>query len=200
MRPTQTQPFADKTMQQAKFNLDLTLAITARIAPDIRADGGHRTIRLDRRCVTIERNLRGMKMRLAVPVDHYAGVVLTCEERPKDVLYRISLAHRDPDLSIPLIETADQHDVLNAWRHWAGFFARPTLVDQGLGRLEPTGPLPRQAGFEAGLAPAEAVPPVRRRSAILSARRPRHFLRRKTGRLERVATVFRGEREIICYE
>ncbi len=49
--------------------------------PDQRADGGTRTIRLSARGIRIDRALGGVKMRLAVPIEAYRGVVLTREDK-----------------------------------------------------------------------------------------------------------------------
>ena len=47
---------------------------------DRRADGGTRTVRLNPRGVRIERALAGVKMRLAIPIEAYRGVVLSRED------------------------------------------------------------------------------------------------------------------------
>ncbi len=68
--------------------------------PDQRADGGTRTIRLSARGIRIDRALGGVKMRLAVPIEAYRGVVLTREDKLQRRFYRLTLDHSDADLSI----------------------------------------------------------------------------------------------------
>ena len=53
---------------------------------DQRADGGTRTVRLNPRGVRIERALAGVKMRLAIPIQAYRGVVLSREEQSTPIL------------------------------------------------------------------------------------------------------------------
>lgn len=179
-------------MQQAMFDVGTGNKIAARVADDARADGGRRMVWLDPRYVTIKRRLQGMKMHLSVPVENYLGVVMACEERPDGAFYRISLAHRDPELCVTLKETCDRRRILDAWRSWAAFFAMPALVEHAVGEGKTIAP-PRH-GVTAHVS---ALP---RRLTPLAKRGLRRSLRRKTANATRRPTVFRGEREIICYE
>jgi hypothetical protein len=147
---------------------------------------------LGQRCVTIKRRVQGMKMHLSVPVKNYVGVVIACEERPEGVLYRISLAHRDPELCVTLKEARDQSSILEAWRHWAAFFAMPTLVERAVGQWETAAPPSSSA--------MTGLPALPRRPAASSAQIPRRPARHRKSGPTRPAAVFRGEREIICYE
>jgi hypothetical protein len=79
--------------------------------PDLRADGGVRTVRLTPRGVRIERTVAGIKMRFAIPLEVYQSIQATRDEDRR--FCRIRLAHRDPDLSVSL----DQADA-SAWQHW----------------------------------------------------------------------------------
>lgn len=177
-------------MQQATLNVGTAKEIAARVADDPRADGGRRMVLLDSRCVTIRRRVQGMKMLLSVPVESYRGVAIGCEKRPEGVVYRISLAHSDPDLCVTLKETCDGAGVLDAWRRWAAFFKSPRLVERAVGEWELVGPAPR--GAKAG-----ACPLPRRLTALA---KPSLRRRRAPADAARLSTVFRGEREIICYE
>lgn len=155
--------------------------------PDSRADGGVRTVYLDQRCIKIERVFDGVKMRLRVPVESYRGVVLTCEERAEQRLYRVTLAHRDCEFSVDLHAATDWTDVIAIWQRWARFFGRPAIFIEEAGQSEM--PLPAAA-------PARQ----RRRSATLSKRRPRILNRRRPGRVGTMANVLIGARELISYE
>lgn len=185
-------------MQQTIFALETANEIATRVGHDPRADGGRRMVLLGQRCVTIKRRLQGMKMHLSVPIKNYLGVVIACEERPDGALYRVSLAHRDPELCVTLKEARDQAAVLEAWRRWAAFFSMPTLVERGKGDWETVEP-PASGATTGILAVSPAHPPHVVPSA---ARRPRRRTRtrRKIIGLARPPIVFRGEREIICYE
>jgi hypothetical protein len=156
-------------------------------APDSRADGGVRQVFLDQRCIRIERVVAGVKMRVAVPVESYRGVVLTCEDAGEQRLYRVALAHRDAEFAVMLHEGADWTDILSIWQRWARFFGQPAI-------------------FNEEAAPSEkrqhAVLPARqrRRSATLAKRRPRILSRRRQGRVGPPVNLLKGARELISYE
>jgi hypothetical protein len=155
---------------------------------DPRADRGQRKVYLDPNCITIERCLLGMKMRIAVPVQSYVGVLLAVDEMDSNRVYLISLQHPDPDLSVILAQTSEQTDVMGTWRHWASVFAKPALID---------------SRFTFGEKPDRGIPArplIGRFNSSLGMRRPRFLARRKIGRQQRLDNVFQGEREIICYE
>jgi Family of unknown function (DUF6101) len=179
-------------MQKALITLSAGSEIAARLADDPRADGGRRMIFLGPRYVTIKRRMQGVKMHLRVPVQNYMGVVLSREERRDGAFFSVRLSHRDPELCVTLREARDQGDSIDAWRHWAAFFAMPALVECGAGRWEVLTSSPRAA--KGSVPPLSCTHPV-----PLSKRRARGLLR-KRGCADRRATVFRGEREIIAYE
>ena len=114
-------------MRLALFDLGLGTELATRVAFDPRADDGHRMILLGQRCVTIKRRLRGVKMHLSVPVENYLGVVMAHEGRPDGAIYRVSLAHRDPDLSVTLKESRSRAAMIEAWHHWSAYFAAPDV-------------------------------------------------------------------------
>jgi len=176
-------------MHQASFTPGTGNEITTRVGHDPRADGGRRMVVLGPRCVMIKRRLRGMKMHLSVPVESYAGVAIACEERPEGAFYRVSLAHRDPELCVTLKEARDQSVILDAWRRWAAFFSAPRLVERAGGAWETIDP-----PFSGALG---GQPALARRSAPSSIRRLRRSSRRKAVWLNRPPKVFRGETEII---
>ncbi len=174
-------------MQQATFDLGGGRKVAARAGPDPRADGGRRMVLIERGRVTIRRRVHGMKMHLSLPVQSYLGVAIRREQRRDGAHYRISLAHRDPELCVILKEARDLDAMREAQRHFAAFFAMPLLFAGG--GVEPGG---ADARLGAGaLAPASIARGRARRMVAKRRRRAWAF---------RAPTVFRGEREIICYE
>jgi len=153
-------------------------------APDSRADGGVRKIFLDQRCIRIERIVAGVKMRVAVPVDSYHGVVLSCEDMAEANPYRVTLAHRDAEFSVVLQDAVDLSDIVSVWQRWAHFFGRPAIFDD-----------------EAGNPPRSGMPMrPRRRSYTLAKRRPRILTRRRQGRIGPPVNLLAGASELISYE
>lgn len=179
-------------MQKAQLPFSLGCDIAARLADDPRSDDGRRMIFLGPRYVTIKRRLQGVKMHLRVPVHNYVGVILSCEERRDGAFFSIRLSHRDPDLCVTLREARDQGDGIDAWHHWAAFFAMPALIERGAGQWELLTSSPHAA-----MGSVPALP--RMRVARLLKRRPRGRLR-KSGSAARLAIAFRGDPEIIGYE
>jgi hypothetical protein len=147
--------------------LDRNPASLAYCERDCRADGGVRTVRLDSRGVCIERALAGVKMRLAVPIEAYRGVILSREDKLERQFYRLSLAHRDADLSVTLGQANDITRLVEQWSHWARFFAMPALLDENIG-TPPTGRTRRRPN---------------RRRVLVRAKRPRARTRYRVTRL-----------------
>jgi hypothetical protein len=165
-------------MRQAQFELGGGPELATKVAFDPRADDGRRLILLGRRTVTIKRRLRGVKMHLSVPVETYLGVIMAREGQPDGVLYRVTLAHRDPDLSVTLKESRCRSAMIDAWHHWAAYFAAPIV-------LEPSGaPRPSDSTRELCL----------RRVEARSAPGGRVLLGQKARRGSRVAAVNRKRR------
>ncbi|MGA2637419.1 DUF6101 family protein [Methylocella sp.] len=183
-------------MQQATFNLGGGKEVAARAGPDPRADGGRRMVLIERRCVTIRRRVQGMKMLLSLPVQSYLGVAIRREQRRDGAIYRISLAHRDPELCVTLKEARDLAAMRDAQRHFSAFFAMPALFAGG--GVEPRG---QEAGD--GVKPPCAGTRTPAASATGRARRivaKRHRERGSRAWPARTPTVFRGEREICSRE
>jgi hypothetical protein len=128
-------------------------------APDARADDGRRRILIDQRYIRIDRSVAGVKMRLAIPVEGYRGVLLASEEVAGQHVYRVSLAHRDTEFSVDLLLSPDQVNGLSAWQSWARYFSLPAILDE--------------ADPDEEALHAESFLRPRRRGAGLSKRRPR---------------------------
>jgi hypothetical protein len=156
---------------------------------DWRADGGARRVRVTRSDILISRRFSGVDMMISVPVPAYDGVALdVVEGRDGAPCYRLSLAHRDRDLDVVLAETQDSGDAAANWKYWASYLGLPRLAAEN-GELA-----------EVDVASGAPVAYPRGGNAVLRHRRPRFLTRRKVGVAARMAEVFAGEREIICYE
>ena len=106
-------------------------------------------------------------MRLAIPIRAYDGVLLACDEQAEPRLYRISLVHSDPDLSVELHRAVDSPGVLALWRDWAEFFGKPALYGEGNTQARQRCQVSR--------------PRPRRRGDQIAKRRPRFLKRRRGG-------------------
>ena len=155
-------------------------------APDPRADGRRRFVRLDGDKVAIHRVVGGVFMRVTVPTSAYRGVALrVVDARDDGFAYEIRLVHADPDLSVALAETCDDSDIQAEWRLWARVLGLPALVERAEGCDEPDQEL-------LGRVAIRPSAPRRRGKTILS-RRPRFLARRKLGRPGLCAPVERTE-------
>jgi hypothetical protein len=158
-------------------------------APDARADGHRRLVRLDAENVVIARVVAGVPMNVVVPTSAYRGVVLrVADVREDGFTYEIRLAHADPDLCVALAEADDDWDINAEWRLWARVLGLPTLVERAEGREEPDRPMLGKV--------AVRRPAPRRRGKTITARRPRFLTRRKVGRPELCAQAIAGAREL----
>jgi hypothetical protein len=156
---------------------------------DWRADGGSRRVRVTSSDILIARRFGGIDMRIQIPVPAYRGVFLDVLERADGApSYRLLLAHADRDLDVLLDETGDCVAAAAGWRDWAARLGLPLLVATA----------PESAA--AGVSPVTGGPVPRRGGSPLRRRRPRFLMRRRTGETARMAAVFAGEREIVCYE
>lgn len=142
---------------------------------DARARDCERDIELAPERITIRRTINGVAMKVAIPSTAYRGIVLSLLMGATGrTHYRVSLWHTDADLRVSLFDASDDHDVVAEWKRWAAFFNLPKFIEREAGRLEGE---EKRVGATA-IGPREGL---RRRSATLSKRRPRAFLRRKSG-------------------
>jgi hypothetical protein len=156
---------------------------------DARSDDHRREIAFRGQSVVIARRFAGIAMRVRVPLASYRGVALSrTEGGAGEAVHKVELIHRDPDLSIELCEGGDAAELAAEWASWAQSLSLPRLVEREAGRLET---LDR---------PTATSSQPRRRGSLVSRRRTRFSRRRKPGTLQRLATAYRDEREIICYE
>ena len=131
-------------------------------------------VRFSQRGVHIERLIAGIKMHLVVPIQTYDGVLLSCDDHVDPRVYRVSLIHRDGELSILLHEAIDSPFILTIWRSWAKYFSKPALY------RDPT---------NAGQTERHKIarPRPRRRGQRLNDRRPRFLKRRRCARMSMVS-------------
>lgn len=141
-------------------------------AHDTRADGGTRQIELHRERVILHRAVAGMRMAIKVQVSDFRGIAC----RGLDDGRMLTLVHRDPSLSVPLYISDDADEIERARMLWSEILGLPLLPDD----------TPRE--------PAQR----RRRHCVISRRRPRFLVRRRSGSLLDAPRSYAGEREIIA--
>jgi hypothetical protein len=175
-------PFQNLAMNTPARNDRLTRS-------DARSDDRTREIAFRDSAVIIARRIAGIAMRLRVPLASYQGVTLClAAEGHGEALHKLELLHHDPDLSIPLCEASDAAEIAVEWAEWAESLGLPRLVERAAGQLELVAPSPATS------------PEPRRRGSAVAKRRTRFSRRRKMGTLQRLAVIYRDEREIVCYE
>jgi hypothetical protein len=169
--------------------LSLPVRLTA---ADERTDDGTRVIEIRRDRVLLLRSVRGVRMRIRIPLEGFLGVAVRALVAADGTdRAAITLEHRDPSLSV-LLHVGDEVDeLLAAWQLWGRILGRPLLIAGLDGSLRP--PVAMQGALASGETAAR-----RRRRTPLRKRRPYFFARRK-GFTARIApVVHRGEREIIA--
>jgi len=162
-------------------------------ARDGGADGQVRNIELDRERVVLRRAVRGIPMKVGVPMSDFRGVTLKTlpPDGDQPAAVAVMLEHRDSALSVPLFVADRGDEAMAEWKSWSRVLGVPLLVDDGDGSLrEPF----RRIGRLAVGQPAAR----RRRRTAMRWRRPSILMRRKPGRPSGTPTVYRGEREIIA--
>lgn len=161
-------------------------------APDAAADGGERRVTLESGRVVMDRTVRSVFMRIAVPLSQFSGVVVRLAPADKAEADRLEvlIAHRDRALDVPLASGPRDGDGIAEWRSWSRALNLPLLVEELDGvRLAPTA---RIGALEVG------APRARRGRGLLKGRRTRFQTRRRTGKLTPETPVYRGEDEIIA--
>jgi hypothetical protein len=162
-------------------------------ARDGGADGQVRNIELDRERVVLRRAVRGIPMKVGVPIREFRGVTLRTlpPEGGEPAAVAVMLEHRDSALSVPLFVADEGDEAMAEWKSWSRVLGVPLLVDDGDGALRE----PFQRLGQLGVGP---VSPRKKRRAAIRWRRPSILMRRKPGRAVAEPVVRRGEREIIA--
>jgi hypothetical protein len=163
------------------------------LAPDRGADGQIRQVELDRERVVMRRSVRGIPMKVGVPIAAFRGVSLRllAPDAERRVGVVVMLDHRDSALSVPLFMANDGDEGFAIWKSWGRVLNLPLLLTEADGSLRE--PFPRP-----GAAIIRTPAPRRRRRAPIKWRRPSILMRRKPGRPSAEPVVHRGEREIIA--
>ncbi len=162
-------------------------------AQDGGADGRIRQIEVGRERVVMRRAVRGIPMKVGVPVAEFRGVSLRILPPRGDTsaAVAVTLDHRDAALSVPLLVAADGDDGVATWKSWGRVLGLPLLLVDQDGTA-------REVFSRIGALAIGAPQPRRRRRGALKWRRPRVLMRRKPARLPENPTVHHGEREIIA--
>jgi hypothetical protein len=159
-------------------------------ANDAGADGQMRQVELDRDRVVLRRAVRGMRMKIRLPVEAFVGITLVSSDASGNTA-SVILDHCDPSLSIPLLDATSLDDAAATWRAWG------RVLGLSLWRRDPDGDVSMvQAGRRALFSAPDAG--RRRRRSTIRKRRPSILMRRKPGRHIALSAVHRGEREIIA--
>lgn len=158
---------------------------------DAVADGQVRQVELCRERVVLRRAVRGITMKLRLPVAAFHGVALRLSAPGEDAALAVVLQHSDDALCVPLLVAGDDNEAVATWKAWGRVLGLPLLVaDEDGGYSE--------IGSRLGNLPVGKVSPRRRRRSALKRRRPSILMRRRAGRSLEGATVIRGAREIIA--
>ena len=157
---------------------------------DPRADGGQRDVTLTSLQVTIGRRLRGMRMKIRVPVNAYAGVTLAVEPTASGRLcHQVALRHSDRELDVSLLETFDENEALQMWRGWAQHLSLAMIVEREDGELELF-----------ANAPVDLKSFERRRGHVATARSRGRFARRRQMGDSRSENACADSRELLSNE
>jgi hypothetical protein len=159
-------------------------------ANDAGADGQMRQVELDRDRVVLRRAVRGMRMKIRLPVEAFVGITLVSSDASGNTA-SVILHHCDPSLSIPLLDDTALDDAAATWRAWG------RVLGLSLWRRDPDGDV---SMVQAGRRTLVAAPDAgrRRRRSTIKKRRPSILMRRKPGRHIALSAIHRGEREIIA--
>ena len=159
------------------------------------ADGQTRIAEIGRERVLVLRSVRGVRMRLNLPLTHFLGVSVRAfpDNATTEGRLALVLEHRDAALSVPLQYAAGAEDLDVDWHRWARTLDRPLLTGTPDVVAQPNSATPV-------LVATGASAPRRRRRTALKKRRPTIHLRRMWGRVRIAHAVHSGEREIIAPE
>ena len=142
---------------------------------DPRADGGTRTIQINAKQIVIERVLRNVRMKVAVPVAAYRGLVISV--RLQAATATLHLRHADQDLDVALA-AGDAIEVAQKAKAWGALFGQAITIEEACVTM--------------------LQPFARQRRRAKPSRRSSFAKRRKIGIAERLAVSFSSEHEIIA--
>lgn len=147
-------------------------ALPARFRLPVEAGSGDASVYLDRRGVVLKRRLSGVPLTLSLPHSAYDGVAvrLVCDD--VGLSATVVLSHRDPALTVPLASGCTVEDAAEDWRRWCDLLHLPMLMVEADGKVTKVG---HEISVPVG------PPQPRRRTGLLTRRRPRFLVRRKPG-------------------
>jgi len=158
-------------------------------APDAAADGLVRLVEIHPQHVLVSRSVRGMAVRVRVPVEAFTGIEPRASRNGIEAAV-LTLQHADPALSIDVFAAADDAEAAVIARLWANVLGLPVLD------VAPAAQDAEDEGLIDGL--SAGVPAQRRRRRNAIARRRRIYaLRRKAGVSKEFPKIY-TEREIIA--
>jgi hypothetical protein len=160
-------------------------------ANDAGADGQVRHVELDREHVILRRAVRGMAMKIRMPVSSFRGVSLQLHDVPDRPALAVVLNHDDGALCVPLLIASDDREAVAVWKAWGRVLKLPLLMSEQSGGV-------REIETRLGAVRVGKVVQRRRRRLAIKRRRPSILMRRRKGRSIENAAVHRGEREIIA--
>ena len=125
------------------------------------------------------------------PASDYRGIAVKVVSDGTGPIFRLTLEHEDPSLSIQLAEGSEVGDVARLWQAWGATLCLPLIAIDADGSIH--------AELNAiGVVLAER-PYARRRGSALVGRRSRYGLKRRAAAVTRpVVAAHCGEREIIA--
>ena len=89
-------------------------------AKDSGADGQVRQVELHREHVVLRRAVRGMRMKLGLPVSAFRGIALRLvpAEGDQPAAVTLTLDHNDDALCVPLYAASDSDNIAAVWKAW----------------------------------------------------------------------------------
>lgn len=146
---------------------------------------------LDRLTAVVERWAGDEQLSTSVPIAAYRGIAARVEPalNPGEINVTLELLHRDPTLSLVLMQANDMDDVVADWQAWSRQFGLPLLLIEQDGKIREIAGAANRAQI--------GQPGPRRRSSVLRGRRPRFLIRRRVGHGNPMP-VCQGEHEMIA--
>lgn len=169
--PAANDPGVPRPPKRAQVALPVTLAL------------GETEATITRNAVTIGE--------MATAIADYRGIAVKVACNGAGPVFRLTLEHEDPALTVPLAEDGEVSEVARQWQAWGATLCLPLIAIDADGSIH--------GEFNAmGVVLAERPYPRRRGSALVG-RRSRYGLKRRAAALVRpIAAPHRDEREIIA--
>lgn len=171
------------------FRLDPLRLPVRFTANDGTADGGTRAVELSRDAVEVTRAVRGVKMRLRLPIKEFLGISVRVVAIGGEPRIFLLLEHADDALSVVLQSTGDSAEAAANARQWSRVLGCMLLIAGADGRLRNPASMRRER---------KNAPRRARRTALKERRTTIRFRRTPSGGGKQTPSVHSGEREIIA--